>query len=243
MHRLWTAALDLLYPPRCCSCNKSHPAYTFCASCTASVATPRSPLCTICGTPFLTQGGNDHPCVDCLRRPPAFRRARAIATYDAAAERESPLKDILQRFKYNREISLTPALADLLNQRLPLELSDYDLVIPVPLHSSRLRWRGFNQALLLARHLHPCVRDKIDPFALQRVRATRPQVELGHGERKANVAGAFLVRHRNHIEKRRVLLVDDVLTTGATVNECSRALRRAGAELVDVLVIARAVLR
>lgn len=200
-------------------------------------------MCTTCGTPFLTQDGVDHPCAACLLKAPKFRRARAIATYDAADSRDNPLKAVLQRYKYSRDVSLAPALANLLSHRLPLSLDDYDLVIPVPLHSSRLRWRGFNQALLLARQLKPSIRARIDPFALQRVRPTRPQVELNHGDRKANVAGAFRATRTACLHERRVLLFDDVMTTGSTVNECSRELLRAGARFVDVLVLARAVLR
>ncbi len=233
----------MLYPPRCCSCDGAAVAHDFCDPCLDAIALAETPLCTICGTPFLTQDGVDHPCADCLRRPPKFRRARAIATYDAADTRVNPLKSVLQRYKYNRDVSLAPALANLLSRRLPVSLHDYDLLVPVPLHRSRLRWRGFNQALLLARHLRPPMPARIEPFALQRVRPTRPQVELDHRDRRSNVAGAFRVAHKESIRNRRVLLFDDVLTTGSTVNECSRELLRAGARFVDVLVLARAVLR
>jgi len=113
------------------------------------------------------------------------------------------------------------------------------VIIPVPLHISRLRWRGFNQAHLLARHLPG--QGVIDPYSSTRIRPTRPQVDLRESERRRNVAGAFRVTRPERIDGQRILLVDDVLTTGATVDECAGALRRAGARSVDVLVLARAV--
>ena len=210
---------------------------------------PQPPLCTICGAPFHTRGGADHPCGRCLSRTPRFGRARASAIYDAGntASRNAatnnagadPLKAVLQRYKYNRDVGLAPALGALLAQRAPLSAATYDVIIPVPLHISRLRWRGFNQAQLLAVHFGG--RGAIDPYSLARIRPTRPQVELHESERRRNVAGAFRVTRPQRIDGRRILLVDDVFTTGATVNECSDALLRAGAQSVDVLVLARAV--
>lgn len=151
-----------------------------------------------------------------------------------------PLKAVLQRYKYNRDVSLAPVLGALLRQRAPLSPSAYDVIIPVPLHISRLRWRGFNQAQLLAQHVADG--SAIDPYSLTRVRPTRPQVDLHESERRRNVAGAFRVTRPQRIDGQRILLIDDVYTTGATVDECSYALLRAGARSVDVLVLARAVL-
>ena len=123
-----------------------------------------------------------------------------------------------------------------------LDLANYDVVIPVPLHLARLRWRGFNQASLLARRVAARRQVPVDVFSVERARATQPQVELDEKGRRRNVAQAFRVSCSARIRKRRVLLVDDVYTTGSTVNECSRALRHAGAARVDVLVLARAML-
>jgi len=203
--------------------------------------TPQSPLCTVCGVPFRTRGDADHLCGGCLTHPPRFTQARACAVYDAAESVADPLKAVLQRYKYNRDVSLAGPLAALLATRAPLALDTYDVLMPVPLHVDRLRWRGFNQAQLLAQGL--VERLPVDAFALQRVRPTRPQVQLNETERRRNVAGAFHVAHPEHVRGRRILLVDDVYTTGATVDECSRVLRRAGARGIDVLVLARAVLR
>ncbi len=197
----------------------------------------------MCGIPFGTQSGDDHRCDRCLSRRTGFRRARACALYDAADPAEHPLKAVLQRYKYNRDVTLVGPLAELLRDRCPVPLADYDVVMPVPLHLARLRWRGFNQAHLLAKRLVDDARVPVDPWSLQRIRPTRPQVDLTEAERRRNVAGAFHVTRPEQIRGRKILVMDDVYTTGATVVECSRALIRAGAAYVDVLVLARAVLQ
>ena len=238
MRRVWIETLNVLFPPVCCGCGTGTPQPGFCGPCEAGIPTPQSPLCVVCGIPFSTRGGSDHPCSRCLRQPPRFGRARACALYDAAASTDV-LKPVLQRYKYNRDVSLAPVLGGIFRRRTALPPGAYDVVVPVPLHLARLRWRGFNQALLLAQHLVP--RQVIDRYSLIRLRPTRPQVELDETERRRNVAGAFHVTRPERIRGRRILLVDDVYTTGATVDACSAALRRAGAHHVDVLVLARAV--
>ena len=241
MRQLWEVALNLLYPPTCCGCGHVTQRPEFCPRCLSAIVTPQSPLCSVCGDPFRTRGDTDHLCGGCLKHPPCFERARACAVYDAADSVTHPLKSVLQRYKYTRDVSLAGPLATLLAERTPLPLDTYDVLMPVPLHVDRLRWRGFNQAQLLTRFVRHRV--PVDAFALQRVRPTRPQVQLNETERRRNVAGAFQVARPEHVRGRRILLIDDVLTTGATVDECSRVLRRSGAHSVDVLVLARAVLR
>jgi ComF family protein len=198
-------------------------------------------LCVVCGIPFQTSGGGDHRCGRCLQHPPHYRRARACAVYETNASTTGPLPALIQRYKYNREVSLAAALGRLLWEQTPLPLQDYDLIVPVPLHTQRLRWRGFNQALLLARRLAGSADVAVEPFALRRTRPTRPQVELDESERKHNVRHAFGVTQPARLRRRRILLIDDVMTTGATVDECARELLDAGVHAVDVLVLARAV--
>jgi len=203
---------------------------------------PQSPHCHRCGVPFRTVNDANHACGRCITDPPAFGVARAAAIYDASQPADQPLKAILQRYKYSREVALAAPLAQLLRRECPFDIGNYDIIVPVPLHLSRLRWRGFNQASLLARRIAAGNRVPVDVFSLERMRATQPQVELDEKERRQNVAAAFRVSRPDRIRQRRVLLVDDVYTTGSTVNECSRVLRAAGAGAVDVLVLARAVL-
>jgi ComF family protein len=176
-----------------------------------------------------------------LTRLPSFHRARACLAYLARSDSDSPLGIAVHRFKYGREVTLAPCLSRLLVDLCPLD-PNYDVIVPVPLHISRLRWRGFNQALVLAKPLARHWQVPIDPFLLRRVRATASQVGLDESERRRNIAGAFEVSKRSAIRRKRILLVDDVYTTGATLNECARTLRRAGAERVDALVLARTVL-
>jgi ComF family protein len=163
--------------------------------------------------------------------------------YDAGDAAANPLKTALQRYKYSRDVGLARPLGELLVERCPLPVSEYDVVIPVPLHLTRLRWRGFNQAQFLAHILARPAGVPVDAVSLQRIRATRPQVELDETQRRRNVAQAFCVARPQAVHRRRVLLIDDVFTTGATVGECARVLLHAGAQGVDVLVLARAVLQ
>jgi ComF family protein len=122
-----------------------------------------------------------------------------------------------------------------------LEGGAYDVIVPVPLHPERLRWRGFNQSLILSRAIGSAQHVAVDPFLLERIRPTVPQPQLNESERRANVRGAFAVSAPQRLDGKQVLLVDDVYTSGATVEECAKALRRGGAAVVDVFTLARAV--
>jgi ComF family protein len=231
--------LDVLFPPRCPACARHLASRSVCSSCLAALAFIQSPLCPICGLPFAG-AGRDHRCTHCLARPPQYDSARACVGYETSSERPSTIAAIVHRYKYARDVTLAPILGELLADRYRAR-SGHDLIVPVPLHISRLRWRGFNQALLLAKPLARKTKAPLAPFALRRTRPTRPQVGLDEPGRRRNIARAFDVRHPEQVRSRSILLVDDVYTTGATVNECARMLRRAGAERVDVFVLARAV--
>jgi len=229
-------ALDFLFPPRCSACARRTERIGLCTACTAAITPVRSPLCPICGESFAGSGP-DHHCSRCLLRPPHFDRARACALYHA--DRRSPLIDALHRFKYGRDVTLAPVLGAYLADYAPLSI-DHDLLVPVPLDLERLRWRGFNQAAALTRVLAARSGRPWHPLALRRCRATPPQVGLGRDDRRRNVARAFVVREPTAVRDRTILLVDDVMTTGATAEECAKTMRRAGARRVDVLVLARA---
>jgi ComF family protein len=230
-------ALDFLFPPRCPGCRETGGSPGFCSACSAQIRPLGSPMCPRCGVPFAGRG-IDHLCDGCRRRSPRFDRARACALYDGGSDPGSPLASALHQYKYKPDATLAPLLADLLASRCPYR-NDYDVLLPVPLHLERLRWRGFNQAALLARRLARQWTLRLDPFVLVRIRATPPQVGLDEAQRRRNITGAFAVRCADRVRRRKVLLVDDVYTTGATVNECARVLKKAGARRVDVLVLAR----
>ncbi|MGE3498236.1 MAG: ComF family protein [Candidatus Binatia bacterium] len=137
-------------------------------------------------------------------------------------------------------MSVAGILGSFIRSRMPMAI-DHELIVPVPLHRDRLRWRGFNQSAVLARAVGRAAHRPVDVMALARTRATVPQVGLDIADRQRNVRGAFSVRRPRAVQDRTVLLVDDVMTTGATADACARALHRAGASRVDVLLLARAI--
>lgn len=234
------AAMNLLFPPRCPSCEVFTDDTGLCHACIHQVHVVQSPMCPVCGLPFAGKG-LDHTCPICSRRRRRFDRARACTLYERGhADDAGPVVRVLHNYKYQRDVTLAPILANLLIDRCPLVI-DHDVIVPVPLHRDRLRWRGFNQAHLLARRLGRHHEVPVDPFMLVRSRPTPPQVGLDEAHRRRNVAGAFAVTQVASLDGGRALLVDDVYTTGATVEECARVLKRAGAWSVDVLVLARAV--
>lgn len=238
--------LNFLYPPRCAACDAGLPidvTRCICASCLAAVEPPRPPLCLLCGAP-LHAGDEDERCDHCRAAPPAFDSARAITRYrsgtdGSAIEGSSAVASLLRRHKYGLDQSLGRALAEYLDVAPALDAGGYDVVIPVPLHRSRLRWRGFNQAALLGAALARRLNCPLDVATLARVRSTPPQTARDRAHRTHNVRDAFAVRRPLRVAGRRVLLVDDVMTTGATADECARVLRAAGARRIDVLTLAR----
>jgi ComF family protein len=190
---------------------------------------PQHPLCAVCGIPFAG-AGEDHPCSSCVKSPPAFDTARAALIHDG------PGRGLIHEFKYNLKTHLRRPLGLLMVENL----ADFaaarrpDLIVPVPLHVKRLRKRGFNQALLVAELLAQEWRIPLHRQAMERMRWTEPQVNLAAELRRENVKGAFCVPDMALVAGKRVLLVDDVFTTGSTVDECARMLKKAGA--TDVLV-------
>lgn len=177
----------------------------------------------------------------CADSPPHFSRARAITGYHSLDDEDEPVPSMIRRHKYGLDQSLGRALAECLGERIPFVGEDYDLVVPVPLHPARLRWRGFNQAALLADAVAQRLARPIRCTTLTRVVATQPQTSQDRRQRRLNVRAAFAVKRPELVVNRRVLLVDDVMTTGATADECSRTLLRAGARRVDVFTLARVV--
>jgi ComF family protein len=238
--------VDWLYPPRCRACGgriHGRDAEYFCAGCWRQIQLVTHPMCTVCGRPFPDGSGDDHACGVCLTRQPQYTRARAWACYPREEVPDHPLRQVVQKFKYGRKVALGKPLGRLLacGCREFLTECRFDLIIPVPLHPKRLRWRGFNQSVLLARQISRACGVAMDPFVLYREKETRPQTELTEEDRRRNVRGAFKLHPGKSVSGMGLLLIDDVYTSGATVNECSRALKRAGANEVYVLTFARAV--
>lgn len=228
------AFLDILFPPVCVLCSARAKGKGFCPSCAALLEKQRisGPVCTLCGTPFPSTRGVDHACGRCVDEKPAFAAARSAFIY------EDRVLDAMHRFKYGGDISLAGPLARTMLDTLPS--SGPFLVVPVPLHPGRLKERGFNQSLLIARELTRLTGFQLEFRRLKRARDTDQQVGLKAVERKRNVSGAFTLTDAAMFGGKKTLLVDDVVTTGATLNECARVLRGAGAEVFAVTV-ARAV--
>lgn len=230
--------LDVLFPSLCPACSAASQNGDFCSTCTGTIAHPKPPICPSCGA-SLPGNATARLCSRCLTRRPRFDRARACAVYAGSSAAPTALDRAIHRYKYGGDVTLAAVLGRLMAERCPYTV-DHDLIVPVPLHRARLRSRGFNQSLLIARPLARACRIPISPFVLSRRRATVPQVGLGERDRRRNLAGAVEVRDHAEVRSRSILLVDDVYTTGATANECARALRAAGARRIDVLVLARA---
>lgn len=230
------ALVDFFFPPLCLVCKRplaSHENVFLCDCCTADLTFIDSPLCCTCGIMFISRAGDDHPCGDCMASPPRFDRARAAGVYDGT------LRSAIHQFKYRGGLLFAKPLGRLLAEhgaRL-LGVQGIDLLVPVPLHFRRLRQRGYNQSLELARHLGACWGVEVAPAWLERIRETPQQTTLSRQERARNMRGAFAWTGPSLGDK-RVVLIDDVYTSGATANECAGVLKKAGAGTVEVLTLA-----
>ncbi len=237
--RFFRRILDYCFASRCSYCRSpigDFPVPFFCRSCWSDLTPVRAPVCPRCGKPFESPetlaASPEHACWNCRKEPPDFDQALAAGIF------EGPLREAIHVYKYRPLMSLGRPLAEWMTGRIR-KVERLDVVMPVPLHASRLRKRGFNQALLLARVASEAYTVPLLYDNLVRTRPTRPQVELSGKERTVNVSGAFALRRPYEVAGKRVLIVDDVLTTGATLNECSRTLRNAGATAVVALTLAR----
>jgi len=230
--------LDSILPPLCLGCGEIvETPGALCASCWPDFSFISAPHCACCGTPFAEDLGENALCVSCLGRRPRFRRARAALVYDARSRR------LILPFKHGDRTDLARACGAWMARAGGDLLAEADLIVPVPLHWRRLFTRRYNQALLLARSVARQGEARLAPDLLRRSRWTGSQAGLVAKQRRSNVREAFDVhpRWRRALAGKTVLLVDDVLTTGATVEACARVLDRGGARHVDVLTLARVV--
>ncbi len=233
---LFNALLDILFPPRCLIC-RTPGEEIFCKSCIQKIKYIHQ-YCPICGKP--QESLQEKTCGDCLSSKPVFDLARSVAIYDGV------IKQAIHKFKFRGKRVLSTPLSGLLIKYLEgypfgVDLSKVTLITMVPLYRDRERKRGFNQSQLLAtlitKHYNVPFKENI----LVRTRKTRPQFDLKRSERFTNVAGAFRVTREEAISGKTILLIDDILTTGATVSECAKALKQGGASRVFVLTLSRAI--
>lgn len=234
MRLLLEALAELLFPARCLGCGRqlgcSRPPL-LCTSCSTGIAPLSEPICPYCGTP-----GANRSCPSCLQHSFAFDRARSLFIY------QEPIRSLIHDLKFSGSLAGLNTFAALAQQATLADLlHEPDLILPVPLHIRRLRWRGFNQSLLLAQVCFPAWRKKIQPDLLQRHRATVPQTQLDAVLRRSNLHGAFSLSAPELVQGRNVLLVDDVFTTGSTLDECAKVLREAGAAEIAAFTLAKTV--
>ena len=237
--------LDTVVPCNCRNCGQAiwgDSTPFFCDPCWSTLESIKGPICQRCGLPFpsprVLLHHPTHRCANCRLRPPAFTQAWTGYPYT------SPLKEAIRLFKYQGKVSLAGPLATLLLKALPswqMPERRVDVVLPVPLHTVRLRERQYNQSHMLAFPFSRVLRIPLSCTNLVRVRPTTPQTSLKRTDRLKNLRHSFSVTQPTALRGKHVLLIDDVFTTGTTVNECAKALRKAGASHVYVVTLARMV--
>jgi ComF family protein len=231
-------ALDMVLPPQCLSCNAPTGSEgSLCAACWSQVRLIERPYCACLGIPFAYDLGEGALSAEAIADPPPFDRCRAVATFDEVA------RTLVHGLKYRDRPELARWMGQWMVRAGGEVIAGADAIVPVPLHKGRLWRRRFNQSALLAQAVAGLAGKRFLPTGLTRIRATVQQVGLSSDQRDDNVRGAFRVlpADRPDVVGRRLLLVDDVYTTGSTVKAATRALLRAGATAVDVLVFARVV--
>mgnify|MGYP001773439641 CR=1 FL=1 len=228
MAHFWDFILDLLFPPRCVGCGSL--GKWFCDDCLKEIRFLEGPRCRFCGTPMDDWG----VCPSCASEPHSLEGIISVACF------EGPIQNAIHLLKYRGRTAVAPALAEFMASCMHHHPVNADGIVPVPLHPTRLRERGYNQSALLAESLGRRLGMPVFDGALERIRYTRPQVGLNAQERKENVRGAFRANPAR-VAGRNLILVDDVCTTGATLEECASALKEAGAGKVWGLTLARAI--
>jgi ComF family protein len=231
--------IDVVYPPSCIACLAAvQQSAALCTACWSTMPFIERPFCERLGTPFEHDLGPGLISPEAIANPPVYGRARAVARFE-----DGPARQLVHRLKYGDRTELAAPMGRWMTRAAAELLPDADLLVPVPLHRRRLFQRRFNQAAVLAQAISALSGVPSDPLVLRRVRPTSPQVGLTRAQRADNVQGAFRVapEDRPKIDGRKIVLVDDVMTSGATANAASRVLLRSGAASVDVVVFARVV--
>lgn len=238
LSRIARGLVNFVYPPLCAGCGRiAARDGAVCPHCWQTIRFIERPYCEVLGTPFSHDLGSAIHSAEAIAHPPVFNRLRAVAVHDGLCQ------SLVHRLKYNDRLDLAPLMASWMVRAGLENLSEAEVIVPVPLHRTRLLSRRFNQSAELARHIARITGKPFNPTDLRRIRKTAHQVGLGERAREDNVRGAFRVAEGREIAfaGKRVVLVDDVYTTGATVNAASRALLKAGASDITVLVFSMAI--
>ncbi len=239
MFRYLQTLLHFLVPYPCPCCKKflDEKEKGICSSCLSKIRWIEPPFCSVCGMPFPSPELENHTCGSCLLRKRPFHRARALGYY------EGTLRLAIHQWKYQEKASLTSFFGEKMVEGFYRywSPSEIDLLLPVPLHPTRLRERGFNQSLLLVKTLSHRTGIPYQKRLLQKIHPTPPLMELRAAERERVIKGSFRIVKKEEIAGKSILLVDDVYTTGATVSECVKVLLAGGAARVDVFTLAHAI--
>lgn len=228
IHQLLNRVVDFILPPRCVNCGSA--GAILCADCLRLVSFIEEPICEVCGEPLRTKG----LCVRCQEKALSVYKIRAAVYF------RDPIPNIIHQFKYHNVFALADILSDLMYQQWFKWFAKIDMIIPIPLHKKRLQERGYNQSTLLARPLARKVKVDFNESVLKRVNYTQPQAQLNALEREENVRNAFEVTHKKMVLDKHILLVDDVCTTGATLNAAAQTLLSCGAGYVSAYCLSRA---
>jgi ComF family protein len=236
--KVFSALLNILYPRRCPSCRAITKDDSFCPACWVRLLFIENPCCFVCGEPLDTRYGGDLLCAACLKGRYNFDRLLSVFIYNKTIARA------IYRFKFKRQAFLSKFFLKFLLKKLEPIKSKVDLIIPIPIHRKRLKWRGYNQTLLLARDISRETSIGCIPDLLLKNRHTVAQTTLRFRKRKSNLRSAFEI-NPNYLEPIRgknIMIVDDIFTTGSTVNECAKILKKNGVGRVFILTIARTLL-
>ena len=233
--------LNIIFPKLCISCQSPSSGHVLCRPCFSEINfINTSNICISCGIPFnlfnKLSPTKSHKCDGCIRNIVNFNRSRSIARYDGT------LRELLHRFKYKKKIGIGKFFTKLILDHFPKDLKGFDLMMPVPLHINKLREREYNQSAVIVNCLSRDLECEKDLFSLKKSRETEPQVNFKNSSaRKRNILKSFSVSEVKKVKKRSILLIDDVYTSGSTLNECAKVLLEAGASKVHALTLLRAV--
>lgn len=228
--------LDIIIPPVCLSCKDVvQEQGQICAECWQNIPLISKHKCNKCGLPFEFDMGKGAKCQQCSSSKPKFKKVLAVCKHEGTARK------LAVNLKFNDRTHLAPYIASMMVSMGRELLEKTDIIIPVPLHSRRRLFRKYNQSALLGQQIAKQSGVDYSPFVMKRVRSTTPQTRLSKKDREKNVKDAFSVTNKLAVEGKRILLIDDVMTTGATINECTAALKEAGVKHVNGLVFSRVV--
>jgi len=233
LYKIGRHILDYILPQRCFSCSElSQDSGGFCGKCWSDLDFITDPLCEVCGRKFTLDLEHNQTCLACIKSRPSYDNARAIFKFDDNS------KNLIHAFKYYDKTILARKFAEMMSARYSNQMIDADLIVPVPMHKIKRLMRMYNQAGILALELSRAIQKPIAQDVLVKRKWTSPQTLLSYKARLKNISGSILVKNEHAIRGKKIILVDDVMTTGTTVSLCSSELKKAGAAAVFVACIA-----